>query len=81
MASFGEKKFMFLIAGGGLKRVVFGDTSCWVFYLLFFAIGVLQCCNGSIQSYLTSVERPGLVPKTLKRIQFTNIHNGTFSTN
>ena len=43
MASFGEKKFMFLIAGGGLKRVVFGDTSrCWVFYLLFFAIGVLD---------------------------------------
>jgi len=42
VASFGEKKFMFLIAGGGLKRVVFGDTSCWVFYLLFFAIGVLD---------------------------------------
>ena len=42
MASFGEKKFMFLIAGGGLKRVVFGDTSCCCLLVSIIGIGVLD---------------------------------------
>ena len=42
VASFGQKKYMFLIAGGGLKSVVFGDASCCCLLVSLIGIGVLD---------------------------------------
>jgi len=41
VASFGQK-FKFLTGGGGLKSVVFGDTSCCCLLVSIIGIGVLD---------------------------------------